>query len=107
MVLDFLSSHRHARVHEHTSPDGSVAEWLSLAEHNDGEAYHHLGLAFSAGSHDVARDLIEAHKWFALAAAQGHAVADACRADIAGELTVRQLNEARSRARLWLVVNNL
>ena len=56
----------------------------------------------STGSHGVASDLVEAHKWFNLAAAAGHEEAAWCRADISDEMTAREIAEAQRRAREWL-----
>ena len=50
----------------------SLARCLAAAAQGDTTAYFDLGVAFSTGSHGVECDLIEAHKWFNLAAAQGH-----------------------------------
>ena len=47
-------------------------------------------------------DLIEAHKWFNLAAGAGHGEAQLCRADISDEMTAREIAEAQRRAREWL-----
>ena len=44
-------------------------------------------------------DLIEAHKWFNLAAVAGHDEAKTCRAEIADEMTARDIAEAQRRAR--------
>ncbi|HTN13586.1 MAG TPA: SEL1-like repeat protein [Sphingomonadaceae bacterium] len=68
----------------------------------DVSAYFDLGVAFSTGSHGTQCDLIEAHKWFNLAAAQGHEEAAVCRADISDEMTAREIAEAQRRARQWL-----
>jgi|TARA_Y100000294_G_C8424120_1_gene284034 hypothetical protein len=59
-------------------------------------------VAFSAGSSGVECDLIEAHKWFNIAASKGHEEASWCRADIAEEMTAREIAEAQRRAREWL-----
>ena len=85
--------------------DSFVALALEAAEWGDTDAYYRLGLAFSSGSHGVPCDLVEAHKWFNLAAAQGHAEAAELRTDLASDMTAREIGEAQSRARLWLVVN--
>lgn len=48
-------------------------------------------------------DLIEAHKWFNLAASRGgHEEARHCRAEVADEMTAREIAEAQTRARSWL-----
>ena len=47
-------------------------------------------------------DLVQAHKWFNLAAVNGHDEAQMCRADISEEMTAREIAEAQRRAREWL-----
>ena len=79
-----------------------VANCLAAAVNGDIDAYYDLGVAYSTGSHGVACDLIEAHKWFNLAAVGGHAEAQMCRADISEEMTAREIAEAQRRARQWL-----
>lgn len=80
----------------------AVAECLAAAAAGDTAAYFDLGVIFSTGSHGVAADLIEAHKWFNLAASRGHEEAAWCRADISDEMTAREVAEAQRRAREWL-----
>ena len=46
--------------------------------------------------------LVEAHKWFNLAAARGHEEAAGCRAEVSDEMTAREIAEAQRRAREWL-----
>ena len=82
--------------------DALVATCLAAAEQGDPTAYYDLGVAFSTGSHGAACDLIEAHKWFNLAAVSGHEEAGMCRADISDEMTAREIAEAQRRAREWL-----
>lgn len=79
-----------------------IAKCLAAAANGDSSAYFDLGVAFSTGSHGVECDLIEAHKWFNLAASQGHEEAAGCRADIADEMNAREIAEAQRRARAWL-----
>lgn len=79
-----------------------VAKCLAAAADGDINAYYDLGVAFSTGSHGVSCDLVEAHKWFNLAAAQGHEAASWCRADISDEMTAREISEAQKAAREWL-----
>ncbi len=86
----------------HRNADTLVARCLAAASQGDTSAYYDLGVAFSTGSHGVACDLIEAHKWFNLAAAKGHEEASWCRADISEEMTAREIAEAQRRARQWL-----
>ena len=82
--------------------DMLVASCLAAAAGGDISAYYDLGVAYSTGSHGVSCDLIEAHKWFNLAAVAGHEESAWCRADIAEEMTAREIAEAQRRAREWL-----
>lgn len=86
-----------------TAPaDALVAMCLAAASQGETNAYFDLGVAFSTGSNGAPCDLIEAHKWFNLAAVDGHEEAAFCRADIAEEMTAREIAEAQRRAREWL-----
>lgn len=82
--------------------DMLLAKCLAAAAQGDESAYFDLGVAFSTGSHGGACDLIEAHKWFNLAASRGHREAAMCRADISDEMSAREIAEAQRRARQWL-----
>ncbi|MFA7603584.1 MAG: hypothetical protein WCY29_11305 [Novosphingobium sp.] len=79
-----------------------VARCLAAAAQGDVFAYFDLGVAFSTGGHGIACDLVEAHKWFNLAAVAGHDEAQLCRAEISDEMTAREIAEAQRRAREWL-----
>ena len=85
--------------------DMLVASCLAAAAQGEINAYYDLGVAFSTGSHGVGCDLIEAHKWFNLAAVNGHAEAQLCRADISEEMTAREIAEAQRRAREWIAAS--
>ena len=85
-----------------TIADLGLARWLAAAADGDINACFDLGVAFSTGSNGAECDLIEAHKWFNLAAARGHEEAAHCRADISDEMTAREIAEAQRRARQWL-----
>ncbi|MGK6353613.1 hypothetical protein ACMGDH_00130 [Sphingomonas sp. DT-207] len=61
-----------------------------------------LGVVFSSGADGVAVDLIEAHKWFNIAAASGSEEAQQCRAEIAEDMTAREIIAAQKAARAWL-----
>ena len=87
---------------ESKAADLLVARALAAAAQGDMSAYFDLGVVYSTGSHGVASDLVEAHKWFNIAASQGHEDASYCRADVADEMTAREIAEAQRRARQWL-----
>lgn len=94
-----------APANEHTE-DMLVASCLAAAAGGDISAYYDLGVAYSTGSHGVDCDLIEAHKWFNLAAVNGHSEAQMCRADISDEMTAREIAEAQRRAREWIAASS-
>lgn len=75
---------------------------LADAARGDAEALYDLGVAYSTGSGDMDVDLIEAHKWFNLAALNGSDEAKVCRAEISDEMTAREISEAQKEARAWL-----
>ena len=72
------------------------------AARGDANAYFDLGIAFSTGTGGVDVDLIQAHKWFNLAALAGSEEGQACRAEISEEMTAREIAEAQRQARAWL-----
>lgn len=96
-----------ANVSRETQADAALAAWLAAAAQGQAGACFDLGVAFSTGSNGAACDLIEAHKWFNLAAARGHEEAAHCRADISDEMTAREIAEAQRRARQWLAEGRL
>jgi uncharacterized protein len=75
---------------------------LADAARGDVNALFDLGIAYSTGSGDVGVNLIEAHKWFNLAALNGSEEAMMCRADISDDMTAREIAEAQRQARAWL-----
>lgn len=82
--------------------DLGVAAALVDAAQGDADACFDLGVAYSTGCHGIDCDLVEAHKWFNLAAVAGHEEAAHCRAEVADDMTAREIAEAQRRARQWL-----
>lgn len=80
----------------------AIAQCLAAAAAGETIALYDLGVIYSTGSHGAGHDLVEAHKWFNLAASRGHEEAAWCRADISDEMTAREIAEAQRRARDWL-----
>lgn len=68
----------------------------------DLDAFYDLGIVYSTGANGADIDLIEAHKWFNLAAVRGHEAAQFCRSEVADEMTAREIGEAQRAARAWL-----
>ena len=85
-----------------TQLSGYVAERLAKAEQGKVNAYYDLGLLYSTGQ-GVARDYVEAHKWFNLAAIQGVRRAAVDRTDIAREMSRSDIAKAQQLARKWLI----
>jgi hypothetical protein len=79
-----------------------VQSRLAEAAAGDADALYELGVAYSTGTHGIEVDLIEAHKWFNLAALNGCSEAQMCRADISEEMSAREIAEAQRQARAWL-----
>lgn len=82
--------------------DLAIAAYLADAAAGSVTALFDLGVAYSTGSTGVVCDLVEAHKWFNIAASRGHDEASMCRADVSDEMTAREIAEAQRRARHWL-----
>ena len=66
------------------------------------EEMYRLGLEASVGGDEAALDLINAHKWFNLAAMMGNIEARTYRAELAQEMTVEEVAEAQRLAREYL-----
>lgn len=81
---------------------------FELAEHaaegGTPDALFELGLKYCAGR-EVNLDLVEAHKWFNLAALRGNEEAKVYRLEISRELSKQQIATAQKRAREWLSVH--
>src|SRR6188472_1061552 len=102
--MEFTKIEEFAKIRpaDDTVADLHVAHCLAAAAAGETDAYYDLGVAYSTGRHGVASDLVEAHKWFNLAAAAGYEEATWCRAELSEEMTAREIAEAQRRAREWL-----
>ncbi len=84
------------------SADFLLRSRLADAARGNVTAFYELGVTYSTGRGGVAVDLIEAHKWFNLAALSGDTRSQHCRAEISVEMTAREIAEAQRQARAWL-----
>ncbi|WP_076071988.1 hypothetical protein [Sphingomonas montana] len=75
---------------------------IADATRGDIDAYFDLGMAYSSGAGGIDLDLVEAHKWFNLAALGGSRRGQECRAEIAEDMTAREIANAQKAARAWL-----
>lgn len=80
---------------------------LADAARGSADAAFELGMVYSSGASGIDMDLIEAHKWFNIAALKGSAQAPYMRAEIAEEMTAREIIEAQKQARSWLQMTSL
>ena len=72
------------------------------AAHTNSTAWFELGICYSSGTGGAVIDLVEAHKWFNLAAMTGSEQAQEWRAEIACDMTPRQIADAQKAARAFL-----
>lgn len=61
-----------------------------------------LGLTYATGDDDTEIDLVQAHKWFNLAALRGNDEAKRYRSELTAEMTKAQVATAQRLARSWL-----
>lgn len=80
---------------------------LADAARGNADAAYELGMVYSSGAAGVEVDLVEAHKWFNIAALKGSTSAPHMRAEIAEDMTAREIIEAQKQARAWLQMTML
>jgi TPR repeat protein len=82
--------------------DFSAEDVVDVAAQSGGaDALFQLGLMYCAGR-DVDVDLVQAHKWFNLAAMRGNEEAKSYRLELSREMTKQQVAAAQKSAREWL-----
>ncbi len=74
---------------------------VAAIEPADADGCFDCGMAYSAGA-GVPIDLVEAHKWFNIAAARGHGDAARLRREIAELMSDSEIGQAQRAARDWL-----
>ncbi|MHB9881077.1 hypothetical protein ACSMXM_15665 [Pacificimonas sp. ICDLI1SI03] len=79
-----------------------LQQQLLRAMIGDTEALYELGVAYSVGGDGVDMNLIEAHKWFNLAAAKGDVRAKENRSEVASEMNSEEIAAAQREARAFL-----
>ncbi len=78
----------------------------TLGEPADVEGCFMRGIMLSSGR-DEAVDMIEAHKWFNIAASRGHREAAQMRREIAALMSDTEIGSAQRAARDWLKAHSL
>lgn len=71
------------------------------AQGGGADALFQLGLMYCSGR-DVELNLVEAHKWFNLAALRGNEEAKTYRLELSREMTKKEIAAAQKSAREWL-----
>ncbi len=73
----------------------------AIADAPEAEDLNRLGLIYSSGEgHEL--DLVEAHKWFNLAAVLGFDAAKIYRQEVSDQMDTSQIVKAQRAARKWL-----
>ncbi len=78
-----------------------MAELDMRAEATGADECFALGMMHSAGA-GVVVDLVQAHKWFNIAATRGHCDAARLRREIAEQMSDSEIGQAQRAARAWL-----
>ncbi|WP_366927322.1 sel1 repeat family protein [Hyphomicrobium sp.] len=76
-----------------------TADYAAQGDHSD--ALFELGMSFCTGR-DGTIDLVEAHKWFNIAAMRGNDEAKRYRSELAADMSKADVTRAQRLAREWL-----
>ena len=79
-----------------------IEDLVSSAAGGDEVAAFELAMCYASGSGGTAVDLVQAHRWFNVAAACGYQAAQDWRHEIAMEMSAREVVEAQKLARATL-----
>ena len=79
-----------------------IEEILSAERIPTAEEMYRMGIEASTGVDGQEVDLVQAHKWFNLAALQGNEEASFYRRQLTEEMDARQIAAAQRDAREWL-----
>jgi len=69
---------------------------------SEAEICFERGIIYSCGREDTAVDMVEAHKWFNIAAMRGHQDAAQMRREVAQLMSDSDIGRAQRAARDWL-----
>ena len=81
--------------------DNEMAAAIVAEEPSDAEGCFGLGMIYSSGA-GVSVDLVQAHKWFNIAAMRGHPDGARLRKEIAEQMADAEIGCAQRAARDWL-----
>jgi len=94
---DYAEAMRHYEQQEYHQ---ALEEFRAAAESGDPDAQYMMGRLNEAGN-GTTQDFVQAHKWYNLAAAQGHRHAAEARDALAKRMTDGQIAAAQRAARNW------
>ena len=89
------------RAYEAGDYPTAFREWWAAAEGGDARAQVRLGELYEKGL-GVGRNVVEAHRWYDLAAAAGNAEAEAARDQLAAGMSPVEVSEAHHLAMAWI-----
>lgn len=79
-----------------------IWRWRCLAAHQgDHSAQNHVGHYYRVGSKPVTKNLVQAYKWYSLAAGNGNERAAELREQISAQMTPAQISEAERLSAEW------
>lgn len=87
-------------AYERRDYTAAAREFVALADAGDPYAQYLLGRLYSQGN-GVARDAVQAHKWYSLAAGRGHEHAARARDTLARQMRKRDIQQAKGLANQW------
>ena len=83
--------------------DKEAAAWFhKAAEQGYAEAQYVLGGMYERGQGAIKADLVQAHKWFAIAVAAGFDIAQDNLQELEAKMSREQIEKAQSMAKEWL-----
>lgn len=82
--------------------DKEAASWYhKAAELGNTEAQYSLGVMYQHGRGAVPKDIVQAHKWFSLAVANGFEIAEESVEETEAKMSPEQIEKARAMVREW------
>lgn len=80
-----------------------AAAWYhKAADAGNTEAQYNLGVMYQHGRGAVKKDIVQAHKWFSLAVANGFEIAEESVEETEAKMSPEQIEKARAMIKEWL-----
>ena len=78
---------------------------IADAARGDADACYDLGMVYSSGAAGIGIDLVEAHKWFNIAAIKGSSRAAELRSELSATMSKTDIARALREAREWMTMH--